>query len=80
MKKLNYRVRQEDLVLLKDGIDFKSSAMKGRDFIGVLNCLHNSCRLLQRKRAITVGVGLVGTIKRPVNKWFVFIRPNQQAV
>lgn len=34
MKKLNYRVRQEDLVLLKDGIDFKSSTMKGRDFIG----------------------------------------------
>ncbi len=28
------KVRQEDLVLLKDGIDFKSSTIKGRDIIG----------------------------------------------
>ncbi len=34
LQKLKYRVRQEDLVLLKSGVDFKASAMKGRDFVG----------------------------------------------
>lgn len=74
------KVRQEDLVLLKDGIDFKSSTIKGRDIIGRPELSSQQLSAIAKKKAITVGVGLVGTIKRPVSKWFVFIRPDQQAV